>query len=461
MNNFNTPKMKNIIFLFIIGIISLSLHAQNDTMYVKQTIGGISKYPIANIDSIYFKNVETGTPYVLPTIGNEGVALPYTVLANPIQAEIRNGGFGSAACAHPYNEGEFYALTDRGPNTDATGGKYFPVPNYTPRIGHFRLNEDGTISKLSEILLKDPFGNPISGRPNPAGFGSTGEIGFDLEDNVLETDVYGLDSEGLVALKDGSFWVSDEYGPHIVHYAANGNQIERISPLNIQTGGRKLPAVFQRRWANRVMEGLAITPDETTLVGIMQSRLYNPNNAGAINTTLTRIVTLNLLTGITKQYLYRQELANNSNSEITALTDTTFLLIERDGKFSADGGSIMKRIYKINIANATDVSGDFNALDGLMVNGKTLEANTWQELADANIEPVEKSLAVDLFVALGDYPHDKLEGIWLINENTIGVINDDDFAIWSDPVNKIKQKTLSPTNPGTMIDGNRLYIVKF
>ncbi|MBK9257230.1 MAG: esterase-like activity of phytase family protein [Saprospiraceae bacterium] len=430
-------------------------------MLVKQTNGGVIKYAVASIDSIYFRLADTGTPYILPNIGNEGVALPYVVLANPVQAEIRNGGFGSAACAHPYNKGEFYALTDRGPNTDATGGKYFPTPNYTPRIGHFKLNPDGTIVKLSEILLRDPFGNPISGRPNPIGFGSTGEVPFDLEDKVLEYDVYGLDSEGLVALKDGSFWVSDEYGPHIVHYAANGNQLERISPLNLQTGGRKLPAVFQRRWANRGMEGLAVTPDENTLVGIMQSRLYNPNNAGSTNTTLTRIVTLNLLTGITKQYLYRQELANNSNSEITALTDTTFLVIERDGKFSADGGSIMKRIYKINISNATDVSGDFNSLDGLLINGKTLEANSWQELEDANIIPVEKTLAVDLFVALGDYPHDKLEGIWLIDESTIGVINDDDFAIWSDPVNKIKQKTLSPTNPGTMIDGNRLYIVKF
>lgn len=453
--------MKKIALFLLMGLINLSIYAQKDTMYVKQTIGGVIKYPIANIDSIYFKKPSTSIPYILPTISNLGVALPYNVLATPPQAEIRNGGFGSAACAHPFNAGEFYALTDRGPNTDATGGKYFPTPNYTPRIGLFRLKPDGTIIKLSEILLKDPFGNPISGRPNPVGYGSTGEIGFDLNDNTLDNDIYGLDSEGLVALKDGTFWVSDEYGPHIVHYSATGNQLERISPLNIQTGGRKIPAVFQRRWANRGMEGLAVTPDETTLVGIMQSRLYNPNNAGATNSTLTRIVTFNLLTGVTKQYLYKQEIANNSNSEITALTDSTFLVIERDGRFSADGVSVMKRIYKINISNATDVSGDFNSMDGLLVNGKTLEANTWAELTAANIFPVQKTLAVDLVVALGDYPHDKLEGIWLIDNSTIGVVNDDDFAIWSDPVNKIKQKTLSPTNPGTMIDGNRLYIVKF
>ena len=455
--------MKKIILLIFLSLINLCLFAQNDTMFLKQTVGSIQKFPIANIDNIYFKLENTNeTPYVLPTISNSGVALPFSVLyTTSNNVEVRNGGFGSAACAHPYHEGEFYAMTDRGPNTDATGGKYFPTPNYTPRIGHFKLKEDGTIVKLAEILLKDPMGNPISGRPNPVGYGSNGEIPYDLDDKTLEYDMYGLDSEGLAAAKDGSFWVSDEYGPHIVHYSANGTQLERISPLNIQTGGRKLPAVFQRRWANRGMEGLAITPDQKTLVGIMQSRFYNPTNAGATNTKLTRIVAFNLLTGHTKQYLYKQEIANNSNSEITALTDSTFLVIERDGKFSADDANYMKHIYKINISKATDVSGDFNSMDGLLVNGKTLEANTWEELAAANIFPVKKELAVDLKVALGNYPHDKLEGIWLINDTKIGVVNDDDFCVWSDPINKVKQKFLSPTNPGTSIDGNRLYIVNF
>ncbi|MEO5911786.1 MAG: esterase-like activity of phytase family protein [Pelobium sp.] len=387
------------------------------------------------------------------------MALPYTVLGSGNGVEIRNGGFGSAAFAHPYNEGEFYAMTDRGPNADATGGKYFPIPNYTPRIGHFRLTEQGTVEKLGELLLKDPSGNPISGRPNPAGLGSTGEIPYDLSNNVLPYDDYGLDPEGLVAMKDGSFWVSDEYGPHVVHYDANGKQLERISPVGINTGPRKLPAVFAKRWANRGMEGLAITPDEKTLVGIMQSRLYNPSNAGAINQTLTRIVTFDMATGATKQYLYKQEINNNSNSEITALSSTQFLVIERDGNFSGDG-PVMKHVYKIDLSNATEVSGaDLNAVNGYLVNGKALEANTWAELDAANIKPVTKTLAVDVFTALGDYPHDKMEGIWLIDKTTIGIINDDDFSIWSDPTNKIKGKTLSPTT-GTKRDANTLYILK-
>jgi hypothetical protein len=398
--------------------------------------------------------------YTLPDVPNTGADLPYTVMETKNGVEIRNGGFGSAAFAHPQNAGEFYALTDRGPNADATGGKYFPIPDYTPRIGHFRLTKQGTVEKLGEVLLKDPAGKPISGRPNPVGLGSTGEIPYDLSDNILAYDDFGLDPEGLVAMKDGTFWISDEYGPHIVHYAADGRQLERISPVGINTGNRKLPAVFAKRWANRGMEGLAITPDEKTLVGIMQSRLYNPSNAGAINQTLTRIVTFDIATGATKQYLYKQEKNNNSNSEIVALSGTQFLIIERDGLFSGDG-PVMKHVYKIDISNATDVSGsDFNAANGHLVNGKALEANTWAELNTAGIMAVHKELAVDVSKYLGNFPHDKMESIWLINNHTMGIINDDDFSIWSDATNKIRGKTLSPTS-GTTRDANKLYIVKF
>lgn len=147
------------------------------------TVGLLSVALVSSCD-----NKDDVEKFVLPTIAKTGVTLPYSVLGNGNNVEIRNGGFGSAAFAHPTNAGEFYAMTDRGPNADATGGKYFPVPNYTPRIGHFKLNNDGTIEKLGEILFKTPAGVPISGRPNPAGFGSTGEIPYDLTGAVLPTD---------------------------------------------------------------------------------------------------------------------------------------------------------------------------------------------------------------------------------------------------------------------------------
>ncbi len=402
-------------------------------------------------------NDDTTNVWQLPDIETSGAKLPYSVLKTSGGVEVRNGGFGSAATAHPTNKGEFYALTDRGANLKTSGGKIFPTPEYTPRIGHFKLQEDGTVTLIDEILFKDPSNTLISGRPNPEGFGTTGEIPYDLNKNVLEMDRYGLDSEGLVALKDGSFWVSDEYGPHIVHFDATGKELERISPVNVHTGARKIPAVFERRWPNRGMEGLAITPDEKMLVGIMQSTLYNPSKAMVADFTITRIVTFDLETSLTKQYLYKQKKVKNSNSEIVALSNTEFLVIERDGLFLGDDATAQKHIYRIDISNATDVSGsDFNSLDGMLVNEKTIEQNTWEELAAANIIPVSKTLAVDVVKTLGNYPHEKMEGIWLINGTTLGILNDDDFAVTGTDI--LSQKILPKT---TNVDQNTLYIVDY
>ena len=77
------------------------------------------------------------------------------------------------------------------------------------------------MKKIKEILPKDRNGQNISRLPN-ANFGATKEAAYDIYGKLLsrQTDEYGLDAEGLVAMKDGSFWVSDEYGPHIVHYDA-------------------------------------------------------------------------------------------------------------------------------------------------------------------------------------------------------------------------------------------------
>ena len=396
-------------------------------------------------------------PYHPPSLTNEGVLLSHIILKSISDSvEVRNGGYGSAATAHPTNKSEFYAMTDRGPNAKVSGGKIFPTPSYTPRIGHFKLNTDGSVDKIRDIMIKNPNSINITGLPNPDGLGTTGEIAYDLEMNIIGTDDYGLDPEGLVALRNGEFWISDEYGPHIVHLDANGKQIERISPIGINTGGRKLPAVFSRRRANRGMEGLAITKDGKTLVGIMQSTMYNPSKSEASNRTLTRILTFDISTGDTKQYLYRQEKENNSNSEIVALNNTEFLVIERDGKFQGNE-SVQKHIYKIDISKATDVSGDFNCLDGYTINGKTIEQCSWVEIKEAGIQTVSKKLTVDLVSALGNYPHDKLEGLWVINESKLGVLNDDDFAV-SSTGGQLIQKIL----PGSSdIDGNKLYIVNY
>jgi hypothetical protein len=380
---------------------------------------------------------------------------PFSKLATIGGVDVINGGFGSGAAAHPTRKGEFYVITDRGPNTDYLNGKKFLAPNFTPTIMHFKINADGNIEVIKYIKLKNPSGQLITGLPNPVGMGSTGEIAYDAAGNVLGTDNYGLDSESIVAAVDGTFWVSDEYGPHIVHYSADGVELERISPIGVNTGTRKLPAVLAKRRANRGMEGLCITPDGKTLVGTIQSTMYVPTKALATNTTLTRIVTFDIATGQTKQYLYKQDGgASDSVCDITALSSTEFLVIERDGNFGSQGG--LKKVYRINISGASDVNGtDLAAVDGMKINGKALEQSTWAEITTAGLKPVTKTLAVDLVAKLG-YEHDKFEGIVYLGNNKLAVFNDDDFGVVDDGNGNPKAKILPKTGK---VDKGTMYVV--
>lgn len=204
---------------------------------------------------------------------------------------IFNGGFGSSMARVPGEECSFYLLTDRGPNVDGPEDdqKIFPLPDFAPQIGLFRLEGDSLIRE-SVIELKDADGNNLTGLPNPPEEGGTGEIPLDTDGNVLGFDPEGIDPEGLVALEDGTFWVSDEYGPHIVNLDADGSTLERINPFGTGTGGRTLPMALATRRPNRGMEGLTITPDGTRLVGIMQSSLDNPSSDVRDNSRVTRIV---------------------------------------------------------------------------------------------------------------------------------------------------------------------------
>ncbi|WP_318677977.1 esterase-like activity of phytase family protein [Treponema sp.] len=392
-------------------------------------------------------------------VSEKGAKIPFSILKTTDDGiEVRKGGFGSDACAYPGDNSKFYLITDRGPNIDYIGsngkGKLFPVPEFNPEIGLFQIQKDGSVKLLKTIGLKSPDGKKITGLPNPQGKGATGEIAYDLNDNLLGLDEYGLDSEGLVAMKDGSFWISDEYGPHIVHFSAKGKELERISPYGMTTNGRKIPAVLENRRANRGMEGLAKTPDEKYLVGIMQSTLYNPSKKEIVNNRLIRIVKFELATGKTWQYLYQQNKETDSCCGITALSNDEFIVIERDGKFAGEEEA-HKYLFKINLKDATDVNGDMTAKNGMLIDRKTLEQCTQAEVLDAGITFVKKELITDLVTEIG-YGHDKLEGLWLLDDNTICVANDNDFAL-IEKDNKLCQKIL----PGTDLpEDDVVYAIK-
>ncbi|MGE8293857.1 MAG: esterase-like activity of phytase family protein [Sphingobacterium sp.] len=399
-------------------------------------------------------------PIVNLTYPDKAVAADPKVLGTVGEVKVYNGGYGSSMVQDPNDKTVFYLLTDRGPNIDGTekNSKVFANPMFTPQIGKFRL-KDNVLVFESAIELKNKNGVKLNGLPNPEGKGGSGETAWGTDGQKLAPSEDGIDSEGLARAADGSWWVSDEYGPHIVHFDASGKEIERINPW---TTGQKLPLVFAKRRPNRGMEGLTITPDGKTLVGIMQFPLYNPSKDAVKNSLVIRIVTMDIATGNTKQYVYMMEGTDlQAVSEIAAVSNSTFIVLERDDKYATEAtrGEVFKKIYHIDLAGATDISDPSNGDNGLFPKKGT---KTVEELKDAatlaanNIIPVKKTLVADLMRDIKElYPHDKAEGLAVINSSLIAVCNDDDFGVTGEGIYKSKILPAIST-----VDKNSIYFIK-
>ncbi|HSH14729.1 MAG TPA: esterase-like activity of phytase family protein, partial [Verrucomicrobiae bacterium] len=316
----------------------------------------------------------------------------------------------------------------------------------------FTLNPaTGALTLTGQILLKDASGTPLTGLPNTAIAGGNGstpyndEVPVDLFGNVLPLDTLGGDFEGIVVdPNDGSFWMCDEYRPAIYHFTPDGTLIERFVPFGTaaaagQAPGRYgtevLPEVIAQRRQNRGFEALAWSDGK--LYAWVQSPLRNPASTGnaALNASRSvRVVEFNPVTLATKQYLHvldNPDLGGTPNTRADKIGDAValgggeFLVIERDDDtvFTGTGATVEKKIYRIGLAGATDITSK----SGLF-NGKSVDQLTLAELAANNIVPLGKALHVDLEAA-GYDETEKTEGLVLIDMGTIAVINDNDFGV--------------------------------
>jgi hypothetical protein len=176
--------------------------------------------------------------------------------------------------------------------------------------------------------------------------------------------------------------------------------------------------------ANKGMEGLAISPDGKTLFGFMQSPLLQDGGDGG---RANRIIKIDIASGNVNQYAYDNYAPDMgkayNSSEILALNSHELLVLERDGKgLGDDSKAVVKRIYKVDLNGAQDVSnitGEANLLP--YAPAKTLFLDIYAKLIAAGV-PNTKIPA-------------KLEGMTFgadivvngVTKHTLYVGNDNDF----------------------------------
>jgi hypothetical protein len=325
---------------------------------------------------------------------------------------------------------KFITHPDRGPNAepvdDATLGtvRPFPLPDFQSQWVRFTLNPaTGELAVTETVGLTDADGLALTGLPNLAG---KDEVPVDAFGNVLPLDPLGADLEGIVQAPDGTSWMVDEYRPAIYHFDSTGKLIRRYVPAGFETSVQDLgaiPAIIGKRRANRGFEGVAYQGGK--VYAFVQSPLENPDKTTRASDWM-RIIEFDPATETTTgMFLYPRDTNVGTGSDkigdaVASAVPGEFFVLERDDII---GAAAVKNIHRIQINAGTDLM----EIDETVL-PMTIEQMTPAELAILGIKPVSKQLIVNL-AAAGYDRVDKPEGLALINQNTLAVINDNDFGL--------------------------------
>jgi hypothetical protein len=353
----------------------------------------------------------------MPATTRDAVRMPKGTVDS---ANMNRFGFYSDL-VYDAKSGYWYALSDRGPG----GG----LIDYATRVQRLRIPVDFATGQIGEpvvdktILFRGEDGAVFNGLNPQLLNGNAAVLGM------------SFDPEGVAIGKGGHFYVADEYGPSIFEFSSSGHFIRAFStPANLVSrtpagtpdyvSGR--PAIVGGRQDNRGFEGLTLNASGNKLYAVMQDPLVNEgsNNDGRRSPHI-RVAEFDLASGKpTAQFAYRLESVAALNaidpstaddfsatnqgrsiglSAIHALSDTEFLVLERDNRglgVEVTAAPLHKRVYRISIAGATDIS--------------TLSLAGSNDLP-AGVVPVSKVEEVDVLAMLRaagarDIP-EKLEGL--------------------------------------------------
>ena len=365
---------------------------------------------------------------------------PY-LAAQPVQ------GFSSMV---PADAGTWWALSDNG-FAWRTNSADFQLVLYRidPRWG-----DPGGPKLLETVVLRDPdrhipwaiVCDRASGTPMPRfSFNvfppSPSACGAETAARILTG--FDLDPESFVRAPDGTFWIGDEFGPFLVHVAADGHVLEPPIPVpGVRSPQNPFLEISDRAHAERPtvaasrgFEGLAISPHGTTLYALLEGAVAgdHPQDLRMYVYDLTKRAfsdrflkvrlempsqTVNLagLTDTSGARVYPSAVAPPAGpvsiGELKAVNDRHLLLIERDNHGDDQPAARFKKVFLLDTSRA--------ASDGYV--GKSL-------LLDLLAIPDPSGIGGD-----GDFfrlPFYTIESVHVVDDRTVLVASDNNFPFSS------------------------------
>lgn len=330
------------------------------------------------------------------------------------------GSWGYDPATNRYS-GQFLTLPDRGRNDPATGN----FVNYQGRVqkvdfsfsplyaGNGASQNQISFDYRGLTLLSESDGRPLVG--NDPGTGTGTAFGRPVPRVGGAGGNIALDAEGLVALPDGGYYVSDEYGSAIYRFDAAGTMLGLINPPaalmprnaqgNLNFNSVTPPTTGRRN--NQGMEGLSLSPDGRYLFAMNQSgAVQDSAGSNQSNRRFTRVMVYDISQEATPetpvgQYVVELPTTRSTGdgaatdrtaaqSEIVAISNTQFMVLSRDSNGRGPGTGLTP-IYKSVLL--ADISGATNLVGTEYSN--LLPISTAGNLA-AGITPASKTEALNM-----------------------------------------------------------------
>ncbi|KAI7659153.1 3-phytase, partial [Hortaea werneckii] len=317
------------------------------------------------------------------------------------------GGFGSAAAPDLSSftltkngsiKGTLFATPDRGWNTEGS-------IDYQARVHKFELSFNPTfdsIANATENLALDYQDTTLLFKGDQPTTGLDADYTIPARHGfpVLpagktsgNSTVPALDLEGLVLLRDGSYWISDEYGPCIYHFTREGQMTVAIRPpqslvpytdgeLAFTSGNPPVGSGLDEaddpdsgRANNHGFEGLAISTDERFLTAQLQEAAVQDGGTHATRQNNTRQLTYDVTfrthPRLVSEYIVQQpgifDPQEDKNPRATSISDIHYLsshqffTMTRDSGHGRGSGSNTPSTYRhIDIVSHRDAT---NILD--------------------------------------------------------------------------------------------------
>lgn len=281
-------------------------------------------------------------------------------------------------------DGTFDVISDNGYGSKANSADFvLRIHRIAPDFGR------KTVDVVGGINLTDP----------------SGFVPFALtrKDRVLTGADF--DIESIQRVKDGTYWIGDEFGPYLLHFDRAGRLLQ--APISLPgVRAPENPEGNPNIRSSKGFEGMAQSPDGRTLYPLLEGTV-DGDPPGSLRFSEFDLAEQQY-TG--KIYYYQLEDTANAIGDAIAVDDDRFLVIERD-----NGQGATARFKRIYLADKRDRNRD-GKLD------KTLVADL-MNIAD----PRHLGGTADVFT----FPFTTIEDVVILDDRTLGVLNDNNFPFSS------------------------------